>query len=313
MTTNSIPARSGLWLRQTFNWLVDNPVVLKELRGRMRGARAFVVLTVYLLLLSAFSSLIYLTVSESSMSLGGQVSVGEIGRSLFTGVVAIEMMLVMFIAPAFTSSSISSEREHQTYDLLRTTLLPARSLVFGKLLSGMLYMLLLLLAAVPLQSIAFFFGGVEETEVILSFVILSMTSLLFSAFGVYFSARSQRSLSANVLTYAVTMFIMFGIPIVWSTLMVLVDFSFDTVGSSTFELTIFYVSAVMLCANPAIAALLTQYFLTNRRTLGMFSYTLANGDSITLVSPWIPFTILYVVLTVLFFWMAVRRVRKIEA
>ena len=35
------------WPRARFR----NPVMLKELRGRMRGARAFVVLTVYLLLM----------------------------------------------------------------------------------------------------------------------------------------------------------------------------------------------------------------------------------------------------------------------
>lgn len=31
-----------------FRLILRNPVVLKELRGRMRGARAFVVLTIYL-------------------------------------------------------------------------------------------------------------------------------------------------------------------------------------------------------------------------------------------------------------------------
>ena len=117
--------------------LFDNPVVLKELRGRMRGARAFVVLTIYLALLGAFASLIYVAVSESSTRTSGQANVGEIGRTLFGGIVAIEMLLVSFIAPAFTAGSISGEREHQTYDLLRTTLLPSRALVLGKLLSSM--------------------------------------------------------------------------------------------------------------------------------------------------------------------------------
>ena len=38
--------------------LLRNPVVLKELRGRMRGPRAFVVLTVYLTLMSGFATLL---------------------------------------------------------------------------------------------------------------------------------------------------------------------------------------------------------------------------------------------------------------
>lgn len=306
----SIPALSRHWVRRSLRWLVDNPVVFKELRGRMRGARAFTVLSVYLALLGAFSSLIYLAVSESSVSISGQVSVGEIGRTLFAGVVAIEMLLVAFIAPAFTSGAISSEREHQTYDLLRTTLLPPRLFVFGKLLSGMLYVLLLLLAAVPLQSIAFFFGGVAETELILSFVILFVTSLLFSSMGLYFSSRSKRTLSANVLTYVSTMFIMFGIPIVWGIVMLIVGFSLDTVTSS--EIALLYISGLILSTNPAITAGLTQYFLINRRTLTVFSYTLGSGDTVTLVSPWIPFTVIYVVLSIVFFVLTVRNVRRID-
>src|SRR5690606_31149931 len=100
--------------------------------------------------------------------------------------IGIEMMLVAFIAPAFTAGAISGEREHQTYELLRTTLLAPSKLVLGKLLAALFYVLLLLLAAVPLQSIAFFFGGVAETEVILAFVILFVTALLFCTMGLYF-------------------------------------------------------------------------------------------------------------------------------
>jgi ABC-type Na+ efflux pump permease subunit len=158
-----------------FRRLLDNPVVLKELRSRMRGARAFIVLTVYLLLLGAFSSLIYVAVSESYTNASGQTTVGEIGRTLFGGVVAIEMLLVAFIAPAFTSGAISGEREHQTFDLLRTTLLPPYSFVVGKLLSAMLFVLLLLLAAIPLQA-SHFLWRCGRNGIILSFVILAATA-----------------------------------------------------------------------------------------------------------------------------------------
>jgi ABC-2 type transport system permease protein len=297
---------------KVFRQIVDNPVVLKELRGRMRGARAFVVLTIYLALLGAFSSLVYVAVSESSTSASGQVTVGEIGRTLFGGIVGIEMLLVAFIAPAFTSGAISGEREHQTYDLLRTTLLPSHAFVLGKLLSAMLYVLLLLLAAIPLQSIAFFFGGVAETEIMLSFVILAATALLFSTIGIYFSARSNRTLTASVMTYATAMFIMFGLPLILGAIMLLFGFSLSDVQSSNVEIALLYISGGLLSLNPAATALLTQYILLNQRTVGVFSYTLSGGNNVTLISPWIPFTIVYLLLTVVFFVLAVRRVHRLE-
>jgi ABC-2 type transport system permease protein len=296
--------------RWTLGLFVDNPVVLKEMRGRMRGARAFIVLTVYLLLLATFTSLIYVAVAESSISASGQVNIGQIGRTLFGGIVAVELLLVSFIAPAFTAGAISTEREHQTYDLLRTTLLTPYSLVLGKLLSSMLYVLLLLLAAIPLQSIAFFFGGVAKTEIILSFVILISTALLFSTIGIYFSARATRTLSASVMTYGLATFVMFGIPLILFGAMIVLGISFTNVWSSNSQVALLYFLGFLLSTNPGGTALLTQYILLNRGTVGTFSYTLANGDTITLISPWIPFTILYLGLTVLFFFLAVRQVRR---
>lgn len=292
--------------------LTDNPVFIKEIRGRMRGARAFVVLTFYLALLGAFTGLMYLAVAESAMSVSGQTNVGEIGRTLFVSIVAIEMLLVSFIAPAFTAGAISGEREHQTFDLLRTTLLGPASFVLGKLLSSMLYVLLLLLAAVPLQSIAFFFGGVAETEVILSFVILIVTALLFSTVGVFYSARSHRTLSASVLTYASVAFFTFGLPIVVGAVLLMFGFSFNNVQSSTPQIALLYLLGALICTNPAATALMTQWVLLNQQTIGAFTYTLAGGETITLISPWIPFTALYLTLTLIFFVLAVRRVRTIE-
>ncbi len=176
----------------------------------------------------------------------------------------------------------------------------------------MLYVLLLLCAAIPLQSIAFFFGGVAETEVVLSFFLLAVTALLFTTIGVFFSARSRRTLSASVLTYGATAFIMFGLPILLGATMLIAGFSVDNVGSSTAEVAMLYITGIVLSTNPAAVALLTQYLLISRQTLTTFTFTLSSGDSVTLISPWIPFIIIYVTLTAVFFALAVRRVRQIE-
>src|SRR5260370_22948267 len=130
--------------------LLRNPVVLKELRGRMRGTRAFVVLTVYLTLMSGFALLLYVLYA-TSLNYSGVTPGGTIGRVLFIGIVGVELFLVTFIAPTFTAGAISGERERQTYDLLRTTLLPASPLLRAKLSSPVSYGLLPLLARFPLQ------------------------------------------------------------------------------------------------------------------------------------------------------------------
>src|SRR5215216_1273291 len=76
----------ALWaiaaIRQDMQAFRINPVMLKELRGRMRGVRAFAVMTVYLGLMTAFTLLFYVVQSAISRSSGSSAA-GEIGRILF--------------------------------------------------------------------------------------------------------------------------------------------------------------------------------------------------------------------------------------
>src|SRR5574337_1301831 len=168
--------------------LTRNPVLLKELRGRMRGARAFVVLTFNLVLMSGLVTLIYTVYAAAVSAPYGGTNRQMIGKFVFFGVVGMELLLVCFLAPAFTVNAISGERERQTFDLLRTTLLSARALVFGKLASALSYVLLLLLAALPLQSLAFLLGGVAPQDVLIASAVLIGTSFLFGAAGLFFSS-----------------------------------------------------------------------------------------------------------------------------
>jgi len=99
-------------------------IMVKELRSRMRGRRAFIVLTVYLAILALITYGVY-TVVAPNVGGGGFVGgLGQanasavIGQSIFTVLSIFQLILVSFIAPAFTSGQISMEREKQTLDLL---------------------------------------------------------------------------------------------------------------------------------------------------------------------------------------------------
>jgi ABC-type transport system involved in multi-copper enzyme maturation permease subunit len=296
--------------------LFGNPIVLKELRGRMRGARAFVVLTVYLLLMSGFTTLLYI-IAASTRDINGFSTGGQIGRTLFVGIVGIELFLVTFIAPAFTAGAISGERERQTYDLLRTTMLPPRALVTGKLVSALAYVLLLLIAAIPLQSIAFLFGGVTEAEVILAFVILLMTAVMLGAVGIFFSARTERTLAANITTYAFTLTITIGLPLVVYVVATLLSTQIARFPAGI-QAVLYYILIGLAATNPLAAAFITQQVLFEKQSAVLFTHTVVDPvtgatQTLTLISPWIPFVVLYLVIAVVMVVRAMRRVSRIEA
>ncbi len=291
-----------------------NPVMLKELRGRMRGVRAFAVMTVYLGLMSGFTTLLYLVYSSFSRS-SGSAAAGEIGRVLFLGVVGIELLLIVFIAPAFTAGAITGERERQTYDLLQTTLLATPSFVIGKLESALGYILLLLLSGIPLQSIAFLFGGVSEMELVLSFIILMVTAIALGTVGIYFSAAMPRTLVASVRAYSVILGTMFVAPVLLSgVLNVINDLLFAHTGaviSPILETIVRYLDLLLTSVNPIAAGLSAQDLLVNQRVLGFWSYTLrSDGSTIPMVSPWVTFTIIYLAVSAVLIVLAIRNTRE---
>jgi ABC-2 type transport system permease protein len=291
-----------------------NPVMLKELRGRMRGVRAFAVMTVYLGLMSGFTTLLYLVYSSFSRT-SGSAAAGEIGRVLFLGVVGIELLLIIFIAPAFTAGAITGERERQTYDLLQTTLLATPSFVIGKLESALGYILLLLLSGIPLQSIAFLFGGVTELELVLSFVILMVTAIALGTVGIYFSAAMPRTLVASVRAYSVILGTMFVAPVLFSAVLNIVnDVLFTRAGSGispVMETIVRYLDLLLTSVNPIAAGLSTQNLLVDQRILGFWSFTLrSDGSKIPLVSPWISFTIVYLTVSAVLIVLTIRSTRK---
>jgi ABC-2 type transport system permease protein len=284
-----------------------NPVMLKELRGRMRGMRAFVVLTVYLGLMSLFLGLIYL--SFTAFNTLSSAAAGAAGRLLFAGVVGVELLLILFIAPAFTSGAITGERERQTYDLLQTTLLASPSFIVGKLESALSYVLLLLLAAIPLQSLAFLFGGVSQAEVLIAFVILAVTAIAMGTIGIYFSTVASRTLTASVQTYTVSILGAFVVPFLLGLIVRVLNNAFGD-RSQMLEAGFAYAQQVFVSLNPVQAAQVSQQFLVERQTVGFTSLTLTNGAQVPIVSPWINYTMIYLMLSALMLVLSVRQMRR---
>jgi ABC-2 type transport system permease protein len=310
----------GKRLREAFRrQVLDNPVVHKELRGRMRGRRAFVVLTIYLLLLSCLTSTIYLAYASAAQQPYGPDSY-LIGKIVFGGVLGVQVMLVIFITPAFTAGTISGERERQTYDLLRTTLLPARALVSGKLIAALSYVVLLILAAVPLESLAFLLGGVAWEEIIVSQLILLVTALAVGAASTYFSSRMKSTLSATVVSYAFALLCTAGLPILLSMLAPILGFASSGLLMEEPHwlviVALIYIGGFLLATNPIATIILSEVVLIEEQTLFFFKISLpmtnAPVTDIWLISPWVVYVLFYLLVALLAYWLSVRRVRRTE-
>ena len=205
------------WLRTTTSGAMA--VGLKELRGRMRGRRAFVILTVYLALLAGFAWAVIQIQERGAQSQityfpgrdlfpgGGIPGIGQaalgaqIGQTLFVALLVVLTIVVVLLAPAFTASAISGERERQTFEMLAATPLNGTAVVVGKLFSALGYLFLLVLASIPLMSLVFTFGGVAVDDIVRAYVVLVASAISFGAVGLFLSALVRRTGTATILSY----------------------------------------------------------------------------------------------------------------
>jgi ABC-type transport system involved in multi-copper enzyme maturation permease subunit len=188
-----------------------SPLTAQELRSRMRNPRAYAVLTIYMSIVSGITLLIYLVASANGNS--GVNDSSRVGTALFYIVVGMQTLLVSFVAPSFTATAISGERENQTYDLLRMTLVSPRQIILSKLFSAFGYTGLLVFATLPLLSLALLLGGVEIIQVAAAVLVILASALLFSVLGLYVSSRMRTTLGATLVTYALTLGIVLGMAV----------------------------------------------------------------------------------------------------
>jgi ABC-2 type transport system permease protein len=185
-------------------------MMVKELRSRMRGRRAFVVLTMYLAILALITYGVYVVVAPNARNMAGagfgfgfgQANASAlIGQSIFSLLSIFQMILVCFIAPAFTAGQISLEREKQTLDLLVSTPMRPAAIVVGKLAAALAFVVLMIVAAVPITAIVLMYGGASVDDIVRQQIVLLATALMLGAVGLFFSALLKRTQAATVLTY----------------------------------------------------------------------------------------------------------------
>ncbi len=199
-----------------------NPVLVQELRSRMRGARAFVIITLTLLAFTLVCGLIYLV--EISLYSGPyyygygygpspsfNVSrSADLGRTFF-GVLAVGGTLVVSVlVPAVGAGTISGEAERKTLDLLLVTPLKTHTILWGKLVSVGIYVGLVVLATIPLASLSLLFGGVSAGTMLQALGLLVLFIVAFSAMSLFCSVAFSRAGWARGVALGISAFLLGG-------------------------------------------------------------------------------------------------------
>lgn len=293
---NKLRSGGSLWI---------NPVLDKEFRLRMRTPRSFIALLSYVLILGLLAiGFIYVSMGMQNQQSGMRFD-PSVSRLLFYVLSIAQLVLIAFMTPALTAGVISGEREKQTLNILLTTQQSSSAIVLSKLASSLAFMVLIVLATLPVYSIVFLYGGISPSQLMLVFLFYLFAMLLLGAIGIMCSTLFKRTIISVIMTYGITLVVFVVTGVAYLLLYAVVQQSYYS-GSVPpkyswvgFILGLNPVGALISIFEPTISK---QAFLVN-------SGNLQDDAPITL---WLQFLLVYAVVIVGALWVAIRRIRPVR-
>lgn len=179
-----------------FGALLDDPILLKELRAAFRRKRFFWLQTG----LVAVVALIVL-VTMWILTDDYRRDPSEIGRRTFLIFATLQLALIFFIFPAFACTSLTDERTNKSIDLLLTTNLSPSRIVLGKTLASFVYGLQFIVATLPLVALTFLYGGVTPWQIVLAYGVMVVIAALVTIHALSVSSAAPSTLRAVLSTY----------------------------------------------------------------------------------------------------------------
>ncbi|MFC1734819.1 ABC transporter permease [Candidatus Hydrogenedentota bacterium] len=122
----------------------------------------------------------------------------------------------MFFVPAFASTSIVSEKEQETFDLMKLTLISPCGIVMAKLINTIGFFIILIIASLPVLAVGFFVVGIAWSELILVAFLTLLITLVCAGISMLASALFRRSFLAVGGAYIfVLLFILGPVLMAW--------------------------------------------------------------------------------------------------
>lgn len=197
-----------------------NPVLRNESKISVRSIKFTLMIFAYISVLSVAVMIYYSSVNEAIFSNGLYLE----SSKLFYVVMALgQAILLLFIVPALSSTSICSEREKQTLDILLSSKLTPFQIIIGKVSASSLRVIILIISTMPLYAIGAIIGVVKISNILSLIVFFIVNTIFVSSIGVFVSTYIKTSKVSTALSYALVLFIYIGIIVItWAILMITV-------------------------------------------------------------------------------------------
>ena len=272
-----------------------NPITKKDIKITSRGKRFFIELFIY----EVIVMIAFIIAIDTFFGKGNVKSADYNSFSgLFPAVSIVQMIIVSFIIPVMTGASISGEKERQTFDIMLTTAMKPFSIVWGKLSSVDIRVLMFVIASLPLVAVSFVSGSISWSMLFMFIGMMVVYSFFVASIGIYASAICRKSMTAIILSFTIMFFMALGTILIAA--VEIISFG-KLIISSIFLLfnPVLYFEELFMIANGKM------YFISVSSFEDLASFD--KGYSWILIS-----TIAMIIMTVLFMYLAARRIDPLK-
>ena len=176
-------------------YVLENPVLQRELLMNLRMTRGFVLLFAYVALLGM---LVYLAwPREQVLDLSRPVAAQRLVNLFFLG----QYLLASLMAPSFAAGAIAGEKERKSFEMLLASPLRPASIVIGKLVASLCHLAILMFCSLPIVMLCLPLGGVHPNEVFAAYFAMLATIGLFGMISIWCSSYFQRTSASLVVSY----------------------------------------------------------------------------------------------------------------
>jgi ABC-type transport system involved in multi-copper enzyme maturation permease subunit len=179
-------------------FLLENPVLQRELLVNLRMTRAFVLLFAYIGLLGL---VVYVAwPSQQRLDLTSKPKEAEhLVNLFFLG----QYILMSLMAPSFAGGAITGEKERRTYEMLLASPMRPGAIVLGKLLASLCHLAVLVFASLPIVMLCLPLGGVSPYEVLATYLAMAASVVTFGMICLTASSYFTRTIAALVVSYLI--------------------------------------------------------------------------------------------------------------
>ncbi len=178
-------------------YLLENPVLQRELLVNLRMIRAFILQGVYLLLLGLM--VYYAWPTDQRIDMTNPEKSKRLVNLFFLG----QYILASLMAPTFAAAAVTGEKERKTYEMLLASPLRPMAVVLGKLLASLAHLALLIFSSLPIVMLCLPLGGTSFYEVLAVYLALILSTVTFGMISLWCSSFFRRTAASLVVSYLI--------------------------------------------------------------------------------------------------------------